>query len=292
VKQDTLISLAILTVVTVVVLGVVTSGFGLFRRAETPTPKEMMALIWGANVGPAEGNPAARAQGPGPVNALPGLVAPGALPIAVPMEAAAEALAPAPPNFVPETLQLYEAHWQGMDVRLLTSELRRKLRYPVGLAGILVGEVTLAAARAGLLGGDVIIAVEGQPVTELAGFQEATRVVANRTQASLTVLRKSGVIDPGGNRMAMIRLVVRLSAERELGFAQTEAAPMILPGDPRPHPYRGPCTQCHAIGKGFELAPDPDLITLPPAPISRDIVLKRLRPHEDRGPCEACHVIQ
>ena len=207
------------------------------------------------------------------------------------VDGAVEAVAPKAANFVPASVQLYEAHWQGMDTRLLTAELRRKLRLPEGLEGILVGEVSLAAGRSGLLGGDVIVAVEGQPVSTLEAFQEASRLVADRIQATISALRKAGPKDPGGTRATMLRLTVTLAAERPLGFAQVEGAPMIKAGDPRPHPDRGPCTQCHSIGSGFELAPDPDLITLPPPVLTREAAARGARPHEDRGPCVACHVV-
>ena len=219
-----------------------------------------------------------------------------AIPAAVPLETAAlpdpPTTAPAatePPNYVPRDVQLYEAHWQGMDTRLLDAELRQKLKYPRGLEGILIGEVTLNAAEAGLLAGDVIIEVQGEKVTTLEQFQQRTRAVRNRRDATITLLRKSGKRQ--NERYAMRRLTLILKGEPDLGFAQVEGAPMILPGDPRPHPDRGRCTNCHAVGKGFELTPDPDLITLPPPPISRESVVKGLIPHGDRGPCAACHIV-
>ncbi len=194
-----------------------------------------------------------------------------------------------PPNYIPSAIQLFEAHWQGMDVRLLDSELRRKLKYPRGLLGILIDEVTLNAAKAGLLAGDIIIQVMKDRVTTLEEFQQTTRIVRGLRQATLTVLRKGDGKEDG--RFAMNRITLVLRGDPDLGFAQLEAAPMILPGDGRPHPYRGACTSCHAVGIGFELTPDPDLITLPPPPLSHATVVKEINPHRDRGPCEACHVI-
>ncbi len=295
-KHETLISVTILTVVTTVVIGVWSGGFGLFsHKSALPVP------AW-------TGMPPDATSPPfPPVNAINGF----ALPVprgpvvaafdgqgqalqaatATPVDGAIEAVAPKAANFIPSTVDLYEAHWQGMDTRLLTAELRRKLRFPQGLEGVLVGEVSLAAGRSGLLGGDVIVAVEGQPATTLEAFQEATRRVADKTQATISVLRKAGPSDRADNRATMVRMTFALSSERPLGFAQVEGAPMIKAGDPRPHPDRGPCTQCHSIGRGFELAPDPDLITLPPPVLTRDQVARGIRPHEDRGPCQACHVI-
>jgi len=81
-----------------------------------------------------------------------------------------------------------------------------------------------------------------------------------------------------------------LSAPDNLGFVQAETAPMILPGEIMPHPYRGPCTDCHAIGTTGHIVPDPDGIILPPPPISAQ-ALATPPPHKDRGPCQACHQI-
>ena len=294
-KHETLISVTILSVVTTVVIGVWTNGFGLLSHRITGP---LTAALSNAE-GTAARFPPADAINGFAVGTFGGSIgAPSAavaqfVPAAEtpPLEGAVEAVAPKAPNFIPATVDLYEAHWQGMDTRLLTAELRRKLRFPQGLQGILVGEVSLAAGRSGLLGGDVIIAVENQPVGTLEGFQEATRAVADRTQATLTVLRKSGPKDSNGVRTAMVQMTLVIAADRPLGFAQVEGAPMIKAGDPRPHPDRGPCTRCHSIGRGFELAPDPDLITLPPPALTRDTAAKGARPHEDRGPCQACHVI-
>ncbi len=208
--------------------------------------------------------------------------------VAQPVEDAPEA-AP-PPNYIPSDIQLFEAHWQGMDVRLLDSELRRKLKYPRGLQGILIDEVTLNAARSGLLAGDVIIHVMNDRVTTLEGFQKSSRTVRGLRQTTLTVLRKSDWGEDG--RFAVKRTTLVLRGDPDLGFAQVEAAPMILPGDGRPHLYRGACTRCHAVGIGFELTPDPDLITLPPPPILHATVVKEISLHRYRGPCEACHVIK
>ena len=192
-------------------------------------------------------------------------------------------------NYVGPDIQLSEAHWQGMDTMRLTGELRMKLGYPRGLRGLLIDEVTLNAAAAGLLAGDVITEVGGTPVTTLEGFQQQTRRLRNRQRAAVTVMRKQERKNDG--QFAMRPITLALRADQDLGFAQVEAAPMILPGDGRPHSERGPCTQCHAVGVGFELSPDPDLISLPPPPITMDVANKGLSTHRNRGPCLACHVI-
>ena len=192
-------------------------------------------------------------------------------------------------NYMGPALQLFEAHWQGMDTRLLGNELRRKLQYPKDLQGLVVEEVTLNAASSGLLAGDIVVKLNGAPILSLEDFLRETRKVRNSNQATITVMRKGKSVNNG--RYAVNRLTFVMRAEPDLGFAQVEGAPMILAGDPRPHAYRGPCTQCHAIGEGFELTPDPDLIILPPPRITSEIAAQNIKPHRERGACEACHVI-
>ena len=217
-KHETLISVTILTVVTTVVIGVWSSGFGLFAMRPAPANPAWTGSAQQVPLGLFPSTTAINGfdfQGAAPAGALPAAMpAPGPAPGPGPGQAVSdgvvEAVAPKAPNFVPTSVQLYEAHWQGMDTRLLTAELRRKLRLPQGLEGILVGEVSLAAGRSGLLGGDVIVAVEGQPVTTLEAFQEATRTVASRTQASIAALRKSGPKDATGNRTAMVLSLIHI----------------------------------------------------------------------------------
>jgi membrane-associated protease RseP (regulator of RpoE activity) len=196
----------------------------------------------------------------------------------------------APPNsgiFMARDIALYEGHWQGMDVMLLDAELRQKLRYPKGLRGVIINEVTLNAALSGMLGGDIIIAIDGNPITDLESFKRETYRMRLRNHAPIKILRKSDGMND--NRYIMNQMVFVLRARGELGFAQMESAPMIMPGEPRPHPDRGPCTKCHSIGDGRFTMPDPDLITLPPPRIKAEDVDANRSPHGDRGPCLACH---
>gem|GEM_PF-4150128 len=190
-------------------------------------------------------------------------------------------------NFMSPHIKWYEAHWQGMDTMELDKELKQKLGYPMGLEGIFVIEVTLNAALSGMLAGDIVTAVEAVNVKDLKTFQRATREIKHKSHAAITVMRKEDSIQ---GKAVMKKMVFVLRDRLDLGFAQVEAAPMIVPGDIRPHPFRGPCTDCHAIGKGFQLAQDPDLITLPP-PVISDASAKKKPPHEDRGQCHICHQI-
>ncbi|MDQ6991936.1 MAG: PDZ domain-containing protein [Mariprofundus sp.] len=194
------------------------------------------------------------------------------------------------PNYIPTKLELFEAHWQGMDTTLLDAELRMKMRYPKGLEGVMIEEVTLNAADSGFLAGDVIVRVGTGRVRNLQDFQNETRKLADQLSVNVGVLRKDGM---GSNKLyRMNAMSLMMKDSLPLGFAQVEAAPMILPGDFRPHPYRGACTKCHTFGTGFEISPPPDMVTLPPAPITAEQAHILDQPHRDRGACVACHVIQ
>jgi len=173
-----------------------------------------------------------------------------------------------------KTIQLSEAHWQGMELVPLSNEMKQKLKIP-DLAGVLVDEVTLNSLLSGVRGGDVLLTVKERPVENLEQFQRVTMRLRNKSKTKLEVWRKGQIMK------------FKVRADNILGMAQVETAPMILAGAMRPHPYRGPCTSCHLIGDTAKLKPDPDGITLPPPAIQANARM----PHRDRGPCKACHVI-
>lgn len=175
-----------------------------------------------------------------------------------------------------QSIKIVEAHWQGMEAVPLTWEIAAKMNIPLDEKGVLVDEVTLASADSGLRGGDIIKSLNGVKVTNLNEFYNATKRVRNQKAAFVEVKR--------GDKLMTFDLVV----PDVLGFAQLEAAPMILPGSIAPHRYRGPCTDCHAIGSTGHLSPDPDFVTLVPPPIS----IKAECPHRYRGECKFCHVIR
>jgi membrane-associated protease RseP (regulator of RpoE activity) len=177
--------------------------------------------------------------------------------------------------FLNPKARLAEGHWKGLEALPLSAELKKKLRLPMELEGLLVDEVTLNAATAGLLAGDVILAINSQRIRTLEELKAATLRIQLAKSATITVYR--------GGKVQNFLLV----AQNSLGQAQVETAPMILPGEIMPHPYRGPCTQCHAIGTTGHIVPDPDGIVLPPPAIRAGTAV----PHKDRGPCQACHQI-
>ncbi|MBF0153415.1 MAG: PDZ domain-containing protein [Magnetococcales bacterium] len=178
-------------------------------------------------------------------------------------------------GFVAPNIQLSEAHWQGLEALPLSLELKRKLKLPLELEGLLVDEVSLTTAASGLRAGDVLVVFQGQPVRTLRELQAATRRFQSLKQATLTVYRQGSLFS------------FNVMADKNLGVAQVETAPMILPGDITPHRYRGACTQCHAIGTTGHIVPDPDGIVLPPGPV----LAGAKSPHRERGRCAVCHQI-
>ena len=175
-----------------------------------------------------------------------------------------------------QSKKIVEAHWQGMEIVPLTWELAAKLGIPLNEKGVLIDEVTLAAADSGLMARDIVKSINGSKITNLDEFYIATKRLKNQKRASIELKR--------GNKNMTVDLIV----PDELGFAQLESAPMVLAGSIAPHRYRGPCTDCHAIGSGGQLTPDPDAITLVPPPISK----QTKSPHRNRGKCKNCHIVK
>ena len=125
-----------------------------------------------------------------------------------------------------------------MEAVSLTSELRRKLRYPQGLEGLLIDEVTLNAARSGFLAGDIIVNVGNERIVTLEDILSSSMKVREMAQVPITVLRKiDKTVD---SRFAMTSVTLVLRAEPVLGFAQVETAPQIFAGATRPIPNAAP----------------------------------------------------
>jgi hypothetical protein len=208
-----------------------------------------------------------------PAQALPTQGAIGASPEAINAGAALPAQIQPPRRSA--RIQVSEGHWQGMEAMELTTELKRKLNLAASMQGLLIDEVTMQSADSGLMAGDIMIGVGDRPVLTLRDFSDASKRVMNRNSVLITVIR--------GGRVKTFMLRTR----GPLGFAQLETAPMILPGEITPHPYRGPCDKCHAIGTTGHLVPDPGEVTLPPPTVQANA----RSPHQDRGPCAKCHKI-
>lgn len=187
--------------------------------------------------------------------------------------------APLQPIAVPDMV-LQEGHWIGLEVIPLTQAIAKANSIPPDVVGVLIDEVTLLSAEAGLLAGDVITAVNDKKVTDLKSFQQATRDVGQSNRANVSVYS-------GGKNKSIV-----VFSTETLGMAQMEAAPMILATDKSPHSYFGPCDKCHAISKtplnAGQLAKDQGDVLTKVAPAIRKGIPP---PHRRRGTCTSCHVV-
>ncbi len=185
-----------------------------------------------------------------------------------------------PAKTAPTTKILQEGHWIGLEVIPLNSTIAMANNIPNNISGVLVDEVTLVSAESGILAGDVITAIGTQEIGDLLSFKKATKGVAESRQATVTVYRNGGLKE------------ILVKAGEPLGFAQMEAAPMILATDRSPHGYYGPCDRCHTISKTAkntgQLARDAgDVLAVAPPPIKWGVNA----PHRDRGVCTNCHSV-
>jgi len=173
-----------------------------------------------------------------------------------------------------------EAHWIGLEVGPITAAVAKANNIPPDVAGVLVDEVTLVSADAGLLAGDVITAINGAHISDLKSFKNATRQVAQVNQAEVTIYRRGGYKK------------INVSTPDELGIAQVEGAPMILATERAPHGYYGPCDTCHSIAPGTanlnQMARDLGDVLATAAP---NIKKGTPPPHRPRGTCSKCHVL-
>ena len=186
---------------------------------------------------------------------------------------------PRQPIAVPD-IALQEGHWIGLEVIPLTAAIAAANNIPPKVNGVLVDEVTLLAAEAGLLAGDVITAINGKKINDLKSFWLATKDTAQSNRATISVFRGGTQKDLG------------IFCTEFLGVAQMEAAPMILATARSPHGYYGPCDQCHVISKTplnlGQLAKDQGDSLIKVAP---NIRRGTPPPHRNRGNCKNCHVI-
>jgi membrane-associated protease RseP (regulator of RpoE activity) len=160
---------------------------------------------------------------------------------------------------------------------------------PPDVVGVLIDEVTLLSAEAGLYAGDVITAINGKKVSDLKSFQQATKEVAQSNRATVSIYR-------GGKNKDIV-----IFSTEALGMAQMEGAPMINATDVRPHAYYGPCDKCHVISKNTK-TPLNSTNALNPSELLKDAgdnltkVAPNIRqgtppPHRSRGTCTLCHVV-
>jgi len=170
-----------------------------------------------------------------------------------------------------------EAHWQGLEAIPRTAPLVESLGLPADVEGVILDDVTLPADLRGFRAGDLVTAVEGVPTPNLLRFIQASDRVREENRATIDIIRSGEA-----QRIELVALFERL------GTANGETPAMIPPGARSPHPYQGPCLNCHRIGTTGSLAADQgDTLRGPPPPIRAGSG----PPHRDRGPCTSCHRI-
>jgi hypothetical protein len=182
---------------------------------------------------------------------------------------------PAAPGVDPR--RFTEAHWQGLEVIPNSPLVAQALRLPTDVAGVIVDDVTLPADLQGFQAGDLVTHLGATATPDLNAFIQAADVLRDATQANVTILREG-----------LLHFLPLNALGQRLGSANGETPSMIPPGARMPHPYRGPCTNCHRIGTTGTLAVDQgDMLTTAAPSIRAGAV----RPHRDRGPCATCHQI-
>jgi hypothetical protein len=171
-----------------------------------------------------------------------------------------------------------EAHWQGLEAIPKTPTIAAALKLPPDLQGVILDDVTLPADLQGFRAGDVVTAIDGVATPTLVAFINATDRIREQKRIMVDIVR-AGV----PMRLELVALLKRL------GVANGETPPMIPPGARRPHPYMGPCVNCHRIGLTGNLANDQGdtMMKNMPGPVRLTDPVK----HRDRGPCAACHPI-
>ena len=180
-----------------------------------------------------------------------------------------------PPRF--RMIPFVEAHWQGLEMIVLTPALARALGIDPTFKGVIADDVTPPADACGFLGGDIITAVNGVPTNDLNSFIDASDPVREQRSIQVTVIRKGRTFP-----------LVLWALQDRLGVANGETAPMIPSGSVSPHAYQGACTGCHRIGTKGQLPVDQgDLLSRAAPPIRPGST----RPHRDRGNCITCHQI-
>ncbi|MEW6200348.1 MAG: trypsin-like peptidase domain-containing protein [bacterium] len=196
----------------------------------------------------------------------------------VPNPSATTPPAPALPQYQNAAAkQLAEGHWLGMEVIPSSPELTNEMGISPAEKGVLVDDVTLVAADAGIVAGDMVQQIGKSQVNDLKSFYEATKKVARRREVTIRISRKG------------LPLTIEIEQRDPVGIAQMEAAPMIPPGSVSPHRYKGDCTKCHTIGSTGQLAIDQgDIISRTAPAITRGAAA----PHRNRGECGLCHQIR
>lgn len=124
------------------------------------------------------GGPTAPTPGVPWATAVPPLAAavPPLAAAAPPFAAAAPPLAAAAPPFAAAApFAPTEGEWLGLEVSPITGLTANQYRLPPGSRGLVVAEAEAQAQAAGLRAGDVVVAIDGIPITDMVTFFQATR---------------------------------------------------------------------------------------------------------------------
>jgi membrane-associated protease RseP (regulator of RpoE activity) len=68
-----------------------------------------------------------------------------------------------------------EGEWMGLEVTPITQLTARQYGIPAGTGGLVVAEAEGQAAMVGIKAGDVVVSVNGTPITQMTDFFQATR---------------------------------------------------------------------------------------------------------------------
>jgi serine protease Do len=120
--------------------------------------------------------------------------------------------------------------WMGVRIRDLSEQETEEISKRHGIRegfGVFVVEVLdgTPAARAGLKAGDLVVALNGRPVTETRLLQRLIGTAGTDADTRLTVLRQEGRRDVAVRLVAMPRDVLGDRIAAEFGFLLREAQP-------------------------------------------------------------------
>jgi serine protease Do len=129
--------------------------------------------------------------------------------------------------------------WLGVRIRDMSEQEMEEISARHGIRegfGVVIVEVMedTPAARSGLRNGDIVVAVNGRPITETRLLQRLIGATAPEADTRLTVLRQDGRRQVGVRLAAMPREVVGERVAAEFGFSLREVGAQGEPAGARP----------------------------------------------------------
>ncbi|HEY7648839.1 MAG TPA: PDZ domain-containing protein [Methylomirabilota bacterium] len=128
--------------------------------------------------------------------------------------------------------------WLGVRIRDMSEQEMEEISAKHGIRegfGVVIVEVMddTPAARSGLRNGDIVVAVNGRPITETRLLQRLIGATAPDAETRLTVLRQDGRRQVGVRLATMPREIVGERVAAEFGFALRDVgAPEEITGRP------------------------------------------------------------